>query len=108
VLVNLLHNADDAIAQLEKKWIRICVSQQKNFVEIKVIDSGAGISAAVNQKLFQPFFTTKAIGKGTGMGLSISLGIMRAHGGECFVDSTCPNTCFVLRLPQKQILTAAA
>ncbi|RZA04517.1 MAG: HAMP domain-containing histidine kinase, partial [Proteobacteria bacterium] len=70
--------------------------------EIRVIDSGEGISPEIYRKIFQPFFTTKEIGKGTGMGLSISLGIAEAHHGRLYIDESSPNTCFVLELPQRQ------
>jgi signal transduction histidine kinase len=102
VLLNLFNNAHDAIAQAEEKWIRVSVSQTEEFVEIRVADSGGGIPKKIQDKIFQPFFTTKEIGKGTGMGLSISHGIIQAHRGELKIDNACPNTCFLIRLPKKQ------
>ncbi len=56
-------------------------------VEIKVIDNGNGIPQKVVDKIFQPFFTTKPTGEGTGLGLSLSYDIVKAHGGEIKVET---------------------
>lgn len=93
VLVNLLSNSFDAIQSLDEKWIKIEV----NPYEISVTDSGSGIPKAVANKLMQPFFTTKEAGKGVGLGLSISKGIIDDHGGAFFLDSESKNTKFVIR-----------
>lgn len=102
VLLNLLNNANDAIATLEKKWIRVTARETDGIFELTVTDSGPGISPEVQKKIFQPFFTTKEIGKGTGMGLSISMRIIRNHQGELTLDERCPNTRFVVRIPSVQ------
>jgi len=104
VLLNLLGNASDAIEKLEDKWIQIGAQANGDWVELTVTDSGGGISEATREKIFQPFFTTKEVGKGTGMGLSISIGIIKAHKGEITVDTTCPNTRFIVRLPKRQVI----
>jgi signal transduction histidine kinase len=57
-------------------------------VEISVQDNGPGISDSIKEKIFQPFFTTKPTGSGTGLGLSLSYDIVKAHGGELKVEST--------------------
>ena len=100
VLLNLLNNAHDAIQPLAEKWVRISVKADDSQVEIRVTDSGDRISPEIQAKLFQPFFTTKEVGKGTGMGLSISLGIIKVHHGELFLDPKNEHTCFVIRLPR--------
>ena len=56
-------------------------------VEIKVSDNGNGILQKVIDKIFQPFFTTKPTGQGTGLGLSLSYDIVKAHGGEIKVET---------------------
>jgi len=56
-------------------------------VEIKVLDNGNGIPKKVIDKIFQPFFTTKPTGEGTGLGLSMSYDIVKAHGGELKVET---------------------
>ncbi|MGE3262322.1 MAG: sensor histidine kinase [Bacteriovoracia bacterium] len=101
VLLNLLNNAYDAIAERENKWVKISVSELESEIKISVTDCGNGIPPDIQKKIFQPFFTTKEIGKGTGMGLSISLGIMDAHKGVLALDHGSPNTAFVLTLPKK-------
>lgn len=109
VLLNLLNNAYDAISASKEKWIKISAVEDNGWVEILVMDSGKGIPKEAEEKIFQPFFTTKEIGKGTGMGLSISSGIVRKHQGELKLNKNCPNTCFVIRIPKKQAtLTSAA
>lgn len=106
VILNLISNARDAIEDLNEKWIEISVVETQKWVEFRVTDSGNGISKENQEKIFQPFYTTKGVGKGTGMGLSISLGIVKAHKGELFVDSSNANTSFVLRLARSQAIAA--
>jgi PAS domain S-box-containing protein len=105
VILNLLNNAIDAVDSLpdDNKWIRISAKNNGSFLEIKITDSGSGISLETQSKMFQPFFTTKEIGKGTGLGLSLSLTIIKNHLGEIFLDNDSPNTCFILRLPNQQV-----
>ncbi|MGZ3711134.1 MAG: sensor histidine kinase [Bdellovibrionota bacterium] len=103
VLLNLLNNACDAIEQLPEKWIKISAEKCATGVLLSVTDSGKGISKEIEEKIFNPFFTTKEIGKGTGLGLSISKGIIHAHKGKISVDRTCPNTCFLITLPAGSI-----
>jgi len=107
VILNLLNNAHDAISNSKEKWIKISVVDQNDFVNIRITDCGDGVPSNVREKIFQPFFTTKEIGKGTGMGLSISAGIIEGHRGKLKLDTQCPNTCFVVELPKKQIASAA-
>lgn len=101
VLLNLLNNALDAIDALPEKWIEIAAKDLGDSIELAVTDSGTGIPPGVREKLGQPFFTTKEIGKGTGLGLSISRGIVESHGGSLTLDSNCPHTKFVIKLPKK-------
>jgi signal transduction histidine kinase len=104
VLLNLLSNSFDAVLDHSnerlEKWIRISVSENDSQVEIRVTDSGLGISPEIQKKLFQPFFTTKEVGKGTGLGLSIAFGILKANQGELFLDEQSRYTSFVIRLPK--------
>lgn len=108
VLLNLLNNAADAIADAQDKWIRIRASELKEAIEIRVIDSGGGVPLEIQQKLFQPFFTTKEMGKGTGLGLSVSARIVQNHQGQLMLDAQSPNTCFVIRLPKPERETLGA
>jgi len=102
VLLNLLINAFDAVLELPVKWIKVDVEDVEERIEISVTDSGSGIAESIKGKIFEPFFTTKDTGKGTGLGLSLSMGIVESLGGTIIVDSSCPNTRFVVSLPKKK------
>ena len=100
VIVNLLVNAGKAMP-LERQG-RLCVSTQVvgGEVLLTVKDDGAGMSPATMQKLFQPFFTTKAVGDGMGLGLSVVHGIVKAHGGHIEVSSELgKGSSFAVHLP---------
>ncbi|MCP4042439.1 MAG: PAS domain S-box protein, partial [Gammaproteobacteria bacterium] len=99
-LMNLAINARDAmegkgVLTIRLVWARekgtecaICHQQvQGDWVELSVSDTGAGIEPEIMEHIFNPFFTTKAVGKGTGMGLAVILGIVRRHGGHALVES---------------------
>jgi signal transduction histidine kinase len=69
-------------------------------VEIRISDNGPGIPSHILDKIFQPFFTTKPTGQGTGLGLSLSYDIVKAHGGEIKVESLAGSgTTFIIALP---------
>ncbi|MBK7842304.1 MAG: GHKL domain-containing protein [Bdellovibrionales bacterium] len=103
VILNLIQNAVDAIeTQTTKKWLEIEVLPLSNTCQIRMTDSGLGIPKNLQDKILQPFFTTKDIGKGTGLGLSISSSIVRDHGGRFFYDKDHPNTSFVMEIPLAQ------
>lgn len=94
VFLNLLNNAFYAVQQkknlLADGYIpRVEVSSEKNdhTVMLSVADNGMGVPAAIREKIFQPFFTTKPTGEGTGLGLSLSYDIIKAHGGEIRLES---------------------
>jgi len=68
-------------------------------IEIKVKDNGKGMPKQVKEKIFQPFFTTKPTGQGTGLGLSLSYDIIKAHGGEIKVETKEEvGTTFIIQL----------
>lgn len=102
VIYNILSNALDAALKVESKWVKIGILDSLNEVEISFLDSGQGISSETRDKIFLPFFTTKEIGKGMGLGLSISKGIVEKHRGTLKLDTTSPQTRFVLRLPKER------
>jgi signal transduction histidine kinase len=103
ILTNLINNSIDALESKEEKWIKIVIEKEINaeqeFALIKVIDSGVGIPAQIQEKMMQPFFTTKPVGKGVGIGLSISKKIATEHNGSLILNTKSINTCFELRLP---------
>ena len=85
VLLNMVRNAEDAMPQGGELVIR--TAQQGQFVELKITDMGCGIPAEHREHIFDPFFTTKRRGRGVGLGLSVSYGIITAASGAIKVDS---------------------
>jgi PAS domain S-box-containing protein len=102
VLLNLLNNACDAVQPLNEKWVEVTVESNPEDLIIRVTDSGSGIPDSVRTKIMTPFFTTKEVGKGIGLGLSISRGIIEAHHGSLTLDPESAHTRFVIRLPHVQ------
>ena len=103
VLLNLLNNAIDAISLLPEKWIEISCEEESERVLLTVTDSGSGVEKKLRDKIFQPFFTTKSLGRGSGQGLSVSKDIVKAHQGELNLISDSKNTRFVIILPKSQV-----
>ena len=99
VLMNLLGNSFDAVESQELKWVTLTVDQNEGKVNLAVTDSGKGVDTAIVQKIMDPFFTTKGIGRGTGIGLSISKGIAENHNGTLSLDTKSKVTRFVLEIP---------
>jgi two-component system NtrC family sensor kinase len=85
VLLNLINNAGDAIS--ESGSITISTSSEDGNVQLKVTDTGNGMTSEQMKKIFDPFYTTKQAGKGTGLGLSVSLSIVKSMGGAIEVQS---------------------
>ncbi len=85
VLLNLLENSLDAVKGQESSWIKISYESKKNSIGFAVMDSGAGIPEGIKDDIFNPFFTTKKVGKGVGLGLSITRDIIERHGGIVYV-----------------------
>jgi len=96
VFVNLMTNSIDAIEKMSDRWIKISIHKEDTTVKVILTDSGPGIPPAISKNLFKSFYTTKSIGKGMGLGLSLCKRIMDSHNGAIEVDSTQPNTTFVL------------
>jgi len=107
VLLNFINNAFYTVSEKEKLQAagykpQVIVRTRKlgDNVEIKVEDNGNGIPKSIVDKIFQPFFTTKPTGQGTGLGLSLSYDIVRAHGGEIKVRTNeNVGTEFIIQLP---------
>ncbi|HAH25979.1 MAG TPA: histidine kinase [Prolixibacteraceae bacterium] len=94
VILNLITNAFYAVEEKKKQQLNgyeptvsVCTKKVDDKVLISVKDNGNGISPKVMDKIFQPFFTTKPTGQGTGLGLSMSYDIVKAHGGELKVET---------------------
>ena len=107
VVLNLITNAFYAVNEKKKQNVAgyepvVSVSTKKmdDRIEIKVTDNGNGIPESVKEKIFQPFFTTKPTGQGTGLGLSLSYDIVKAHGGEIKVETKeNEGTTFIIQFP---------
>lgn len=103
VLLNLLNNSFDAIQENQEKWVRVEISEDVSNFTFSVVDSGLGIPESIRSKILNPFYTTKAAGKGTGLGLTISQRIIEAHGGKFWINSNSKNTKFSFTLPKIQV-----
>jgi PAS domain S-box-containing protein len=101
VLLNLLNNAHDAVEKTPSCWIRVSASLTPDRVVLSVTDSGSGIAPELIDKIFQPFFSTREVGRGTGLGLSVAKGIVESHRGSLQVDVESPHTRFVVSLPRQ-------
>ena len=83
----LIANSQQLIASAYKPTVSVSTKKEGNTVLISVKDNGGGIPQKILDKIFQPFFTTKPTGQGTGLGLSLSYDIVKAHGGELKVET---------------------
>jgi signal transduction histidine kinase len=107
VILNLINNAFYAVSEKAKQniprfqpTVTVSTKKENNKVLISVADNGNGIPQKVLDKVFQPFFTTKPTGQGTGLGLSLSYDIVKVHGGEIKVQSEeGEGSEFIIQLP---------
>jgi two-component system NtrC family sensor kinase len=100
VLINLLNNAIHATGQ--EGEIRVRLQSTDTGASLDIIDSGTGIPKENLDRIFEPFFSTKAPGKGTGLGLFVSRDIVEKFGGKLTVESKLgEGTCFKIRIPNQ-------
>jgi signal transduction histidine kinase len=100
VLMNLLLNAQQALGGAKGEVRLEARRGARGGVELRVGDDGPGIPREIQARIFEPFFTTKPAGQGTGLGLSVSYGIVREHGGTIRVESAPgEGATFVIELP---------
>jgi len=105
VLINLLVNARDALLSRREKdrdfqpWISLEVERDENIIRLVVQDNGGGIDPRLLERIFEPFFTTKPVGVGTGLGLSVSYGIVDQMGGQLSVSNVDEGARFRIELP---------
>lgn len=103
VLLNIIMNAIQAIDSSGSITISTSLSSKKEYISISVSDTGCGIPPQFLTNLFDPFFTSKPVGKGIGLGLSLSYSVIKRHHGEIFVSSKeGKGSTFTLELPFKQ------
>jgi hypothetical protein len=106
VFFNLVLNARDAMTH--GGWLTLRTHADADTVVVEVADTGHGIKREDIKRIYDPFFTTKGIGRGTGLGLSVSYGIVQEHGGAIFVESVPDKgTTFQVALPALQVSEAA-
>ena len=101
VFLNLISNAVDAVKDAPNRNIDVQIDRDSSeHVIVRVADTGCGIPKDIQEKIFDPFYTTKGVGKGTGLGLSVSRGIVEKAGGSiAFCSETGKGTVFTVRLP---------
>ena len=107
VILNLINNAFYAVDEKKKQlgdgyepMVSVSTKRNNGKMEIKISDNGNGISKKIVDKIFQPFFTTKPTGQGTGLGLSLAYDIIKAHGGEIKVETwEGEGSAFIIQLP---------
>jgi signal transduction histidine kinase len=104
VILNLVVNAAHAIADSKPAGlgkIKVGSRARDGFVEVTIVDNGCGIPTEIQHRVFDQFFTTKAVGRGTGQGLAIARSIVvEAHGGTLsFQSEVGAGTAFTLRIP---------
>jgi C4-dicarboxylate-specific signal transduction histidine kinase len=99
VLINLIANSLDALQESDEKWIHVKLTHTRNSVILSIVDSGHGVPEHIEEKIMNPFITSKPIGKGSGLSLSISKQIVEDHGGLLSFVKNCKNTTFSMSLP---------
>ena len=98
VFVNLLCNAIES--RSEDTRVRVAARSEPQHVSVFVEDDGAGVAPADADRIFEPFYTTRPVGEGTGQGLSTAHSVIRKHGGTITVDSAPGRgSCFRIHLP---------
>ncbi len=98
--INLIMNGIQAIEEDGSVTIRASIDPSQAFVLVEVEDTGSGIPPDMLPRVFDPFFTTKEVGRGTGLGLSVTYGIVERHNGRIWIDSTVgKGTKVFIRLP---------
>lgn len=109
VFMNLLMNAKQAISGKGEIVVRTSKESPGDRVQVSVTDTGCGIPSDLIDKIFDPFFTTKPVGEGTGLGLSVSYGIIQDHSGRIEVESHAgKGSKFVVTLPVQEESSHAA
>ncbi|MCE3011659.1 MAG: ATP-binding protein [Proteobacteria bacterium] len=96
---NMILNALEAAQKDTDPWVKIQTSSEKQLLTVTMSNSGATIPLELRGKIFNPFFSTKLSGFGTGMGLSVAASVIQQHGGSIMIDPNNPHTTFAIKLP---------
>jgi PAS domain S-box-containing protein len=103
ILLNLINNSMDALVYTENPFIKLKIKSDNDFVTVDIIDNGIGIPKSLQQKVFEPFYTTKELNKGTGLGLSVSRGMAEQNGGTLEYSRIDDLSIFSLKIKKAQI-----
>jgi C4-dicarboxylate-specific signal transduction histidine kinase len=99
----LIENAADAATKSETPWLRVEVQNlDRQTLRVRLTDSGQGVPEDLREKIFQPFFTTKEVGQGRGVGLNLAMSIIDSHSGRLYFDFNQPHTTVCVELPLSQ------
>jgi C4-dicarboxylate-specific signal transduction histidine kinase len=101
ILVSVLNNAFEAILNSKDPWIRMVVSADRDNAFITIVDSGTGLDAEMQSKVFSPFYSTKGGLHSSGLGLSVCRDILNAFGGDLYYEDS-SNTTFTIKVPLAQ------
>lgn len=101
-ILNLLDNAYLAVKERQNPWVRLEIFYDSKQVLVGVSDSGPGIPEELRARIMTPFFTTREVGQGSGLGLSVARGIIEAQKGSLELDTSALNTRFVVVLPRTE------
>lgn len=99
-IMNLISNSIEAVSSKDEKWIKIRIVDNNQNLDIIIEDSGRGIVTEIQEKIFDPMFTTNEIGKSLGLGLSLTKNLVEQQGGTITLDANAKNTAFVISIPK--------
>ncbi len=88
LVMNLVSNAADSLKERGTKRLRVCLARKDDRITLSVEDSGPGVPEKIRSLIFQPFYTTKPSGQGTGLGLAVVQSVLKRHGGELVLDDS--------------------
>jgi CheY-like chemotaxis protein len=115
ILLNLVSNAEQAVEPVmaarsgSHGFISLRAERFGEGIRLRIQDSGGGIPEETAKLIFQPFFSTRGVGEGTGLGLAVGQTLMEAHGGKLYLESSdSSGSCFVMEFPQALPLPALA
>ncbi len=108
ILINILNNATHALEKVNDRRIEISAESTHESVILKIWNNGTAISPIARVNMLTPFFTTKTVGEGMGLGLYLSYNIVKAHGGEIWFESSEDRgTAFFIKLPKVSLVANA-